>query len=221
LAAGVIGLMALAWGWRQPDNPVTNFRHVLAVAGSHAWVHGVTTVTTATDRFDFETWFSPSQRLAAMRSAKFLQHTNYKTGMQTSYHLASAELRQSLANPHGEHFGRAFVIALLNDGDLQAAMPFHRVSGVNKLLVADGHRPLVQYQFQVSWRSNTSVGWLTTVLVDTDDQRIVSWEERHTNGTVILTRFDYPTTGPDDIYQLGAPLDAVWASDQHPLDESP
>ena len=216
-----------AWGWRgvllavatlaalavlalmlanpESDGVVTSFRRVLMVTGSHPWVHGQTRVESNETVHEFETWFSPSERLAAMRSNQVIQHTDFSSGQQVTYDRISGKLTRGLANPHSEDFGRALVMAILHNGDLQGAMPFHKVSDLRKSLVTEEGSQLLRYQFQAAWRSNASVGWGTTIWVDVDTQSITKWEERHSNGTTVLTRFTYPPEGPRDAQSLGVP----------------
>ncbi len=209
--AAVVAVSVTAFLVAKPDQngAITSFRQVLFETGRHPWVHGQTRVEFEANVHEFETWFSPSERLAAMRSPQLIQHTDFSTGRQVTFDRNSQQLTQGLANPHSEDFGRALILAILHDGDLQGAMPFHRVSDLRKLEVLEDGARLLRYQFQVAWRSNTAVGWETTVWVDVESQLIRSWEERHSNGTTVVTRFDYPADGPRDMSALGVPQDVM------------
>lgn len=202
-------MLAVMFTDRDSDGAITSFRRVLSVTGSHPWVHGQTRVEFDKTVHEFETWFSPSERLAAMRSTHLIQHTDFNSGQQVTYDRISGRLTRGLANPHSEGFGRALVWAILHNGDLQSAMPFHKVSDLRKSLIAENGAPLLRYQFQAAWRSNASVGWETTIWVDIDSQSITKWEERHSNGTTVLTHFDYPAEGPRNAESLGIPLEVL------------
>lgn len=217
--------LVVTWTSAAPETPIMKFRQVLATTGTQAWVHGQTTITNsggtgpaatihaATSdatkdsaiRHPFETWFSPAERLAALRTETELQVTDYNLGVQYTYDRVAHEFRQSAANPHHEHFGRTMVVALLSGGDLTDALPFHSVSEVQKTSIRVGEEYGIQYQFSVSWRSNPALGWLTTVIVDAENRFIQSWEEQHSHGLHVYTKFDYPADGPRDLAALGAP----------------
>jgi hypothetical protein len=209
--ATVVAVCVIAFLVSNPDQngAITSFRQVLFETGRHPWVHGQTRVEFEANVHEFETWFSPSERLAAMRSPQVIQHTDFSTGRQVTFDRNSQQLTQGMANPHSEDFGRALILAILHDGDLQGAMPFHRVSDLRKLEVREDGVRLLRYQFQVAWRSNAAVGWETTVWVDVESQLIRSWEERHSNGTTVVTRFDYPADGPRDVHALGVPQEVM------------
>jgi hypothetical protein len=191
------------------DGAISSFRQVLFETQSHPWVHGQTRVEFAGKIHEFETWFSPSERLAAMRSPELLQYTDFDSGRQSTYDRATKQLTQGLANPHSEDFGRALIMAILQDGDLQGAMPFLSVSDLQKVEIEENDVRLLKYKFQVVWRSNAAVGWETTVGVDRERQLIRTWEERHSNGTTVVTHFDYPPDGPRDLESLGVPVEIV------------
>ncbi len=191
----------------KPESTVSNLRNVLIKTGASSWIHGVTSIESRFGSSEFETWFSPTERLASFVSEHSIQFTDYNLGVRSSYNPETSTLYRSASNPHSEEFGRAFITALLNDGDLQMAMPFHRVNQVNKSKEFLGELPVVTYRFNVSWRTNPAIGWSTTVIVDAERNVILSWKEVHTNGTVVHTDFDYPLNGPRSIYELGVPVD--------------
>lgn len=211
--------LVVTWTGSAPETPIMTFRQVLATTGTQAWVHGQTTITSsgATSsgaRHQFETWFSPAERLAALRTETELQVTDYNLGVQFTYDRVANAFRQSAANPHNEHFGRTMVVALLSGGDLVDALPFHSVSEVQKTSVPLGEEHGIQYQFSVTWRSNPTLGWLTTVIVDSENRFIQTWEEQHSHGLRVFTRFDYPADGPRDLTALGAPLPQRFDADR-------
>jgi hypothetical protein len=217
--------LVVTWTGAAPETPIMKFRQVLATTGTQAWVHGQTIITAsgatgagAADsgaassgvasygaRHQFETWFSPAERLAALRTETELQVTDYNLGVQFTYDRGADVFRQSAADPHHEHFGRTMVVALLSGGDLTDALPFHSVSEVQKTSIRLGEGHGIQYQFSVTWRSNPALGWLTTVIVDAENRFIQTWEEQHSHGLHVYTKFDYPTDGPRDLAALGAP----------------
>jgi hypothetical protein len=186
-----------------------NLKSALDATRRSVWIHATTTVNQEGETMQFESWCSPQQRITAFRSPALLHFVDYQAGIQTSYSEQTDSIMRWRADARAEEFGRAFLNALLTDGDLQASFPFHQVSAVSKQTLEAQGQTQLRYAFRTELKSQPSVHWETTVKVDSDSQRIHSWEEIHSGGTHIVTRFDYPDAGPSDIYALGARREAT------------
>jgi hypothetical protein len=55
---------------------------------------------------------------------------------------------------------------------------------------------------------NSSMQRTLRIRMDATTQLPQLWEERHASGMTAITRFDFPDTGPSDIYALGVPRTA-------------
>ncbi len=185
-----------------------NLRSVLDATRMCLWIHAKTTVNYMGETSDLESWCSPQQRVAAFRSPQMMHFVDYQKGIQTSYSDYSGSIMHWRADLNSEEVGRAFVHALLHEGDLHAAFPLHHVSPVQKVPVMTQKQAKIRYSFQVSLKSQPSVNWETLVDVDPASGLIDAWEEVHAGGMHIITQFDYPATGPNDIYWLGVNRDA-------------
>lgn len=96
------------------------------------------------------------------------------------------------------------MLALLSNDNLQATLPLHDVSEVEKKEIGLSGKAQIQYAFRLKLKSNPAVNWATFVTVNRNDGQITSWEEQHAGGMRVRTEFDYPLSGPRDIYELGA-----------------
>ncbi len=97
----------------------------------------------------------------------------------------------------------------MTDGDLAAAFPIHKVSKVEKSKIDLNGQSQVQYSFDLNLKSDAAIHSHAIVRVDRSSRRILLWEETHAGGMHILTKFDFPASGPRDIYELGAASDAT------------
>ncbi|MFG0294892.1 MAG: hypothetical protein ACF8PG_03215 [Maioricimonas sp. JB045] len=180
-------------------------QHTLKATREAVWIHGATTIERDGRTVTAESWCSPVERVVAFRSPRMLHFVDYASGVQTSYSEKPGKVFRWKADAGTEGFGRRFVLALLNDQDLTSSFPFHDVSEVRKHVVSVDGRPSTQYSFRVQAKDNPDRYWDTTVRTDPDTGRIVLWQDLHSGGMHVTTRFDYPDSGPRDIFELGAP----------------
>ncbi len=189
-------------------NADASLRSSLDATRSAEWIHGMTTVKHAGVTSVAESWCSPIDRLFAFQSPQLLLMVNYTKGVQASYSEGQGKIIQWPVDQRSENLGRAFVVALLNDGDIKSSMPLHTVSEVRKSVGSSVSSSIVEYTFQVQDKGNPSIRWETRVSTAPETGRIVLWEDKHVGGMTVTTRFEYPAAGPRDIYQMGAPRDA-------------
>ena len=173
------------------------------------WIHSSTIVVHSNDTQLFESWCAPAQRLAAFRSKHMLHFINYEEGTQASYTDKSKSIYCWRADMNSEEIGRTFINALLTNGDLSQSYPWHTLSDVKRTLIEVAGEKKTKYSFQLKFKSNPEIRSETIVQADPKTGLIESWEEIHANGTRVRTDFDYPATGPRDIYELGASRDAA------------
>ena len=186
-----------------------SFKSALDATRRSSWIHSSTIVVDSNDTLQFESWCAPALRLAAFRSAHMLHFINYEEGTQSSYSDKSKSVFRWRADMNGEEIGRTFINALLTNGDLSQSYPWHNVSNVKRTVMEVAGMQKTQYSFQLELKSKPDIRWETIVQADPGTGLIDSWEEKHANGTRVLTHFDYPTSGPRDIYELGASREAA------------
>lgn len=185
-----------------------SLRSVLDITRRHVWIHSSTTVTHAGETVEREAWCAPLQRITAYRSPKMLHFIDYAEGVQSSYSEDTDTVFRWRAEMNSEEIGRAFIGALLSSGDLSSSFPYHHVSAVQKMNIVEDGVSKVLYSFQLELKSAPKVHWETLIRVNPSNELIETWEEIHSNGTRVLTRFDYPSEGPTDIFALGANREA-------------
>lgn len=183
------------------------FHSTLNATREAAWIHGSTTTRHDGKTWATESWCSPVERIVAFRSKQLLHFVDYELGLQSSYSRRQGKVFQWQANPRGEGMGREFVFALLNDQNLQASFPFHEVSDVKKSVIDVGGETGTEYSFEVQQKDDPSISWTTSVTTDPATGRIILWTDQHASGLKVSTSFDYPDSGPSDIFELGAPLE--------------
>lgn len=181
-----------------------DFRSALDATRHEVWIHTSTIVEYLGESNESESWCSPQQRIAAIRSPQLMHFVNYAEGVQWSYSDKSEVIYHWRADMNFENLGRTVVQALLTDGDLASAFPIHNVSKVEKSMIHFDGQSRVQYSFDLALKNDAAIHSHAIVQVDRSSGRIVSWEETHAGGMQILTVFDYPASGPSDIYELGA-----------------
>lgn len=188
------------------------------------WVHSTTVVEFAGEAVESEAWCSPSLRIVAFRSPQRMHLVNYAEGIQSSYTEKSGQVYRWRADRQHENSRPDFLHALLSDGDLAASFPRHEVSHLEKQLVEIDGQQRTRISFELQGKDRPAVRSKTVVLVDPASNRLHSWEQEHANGSRVTTTFDFPATGPQDIYQLGASreakvIDRVASSDVVELSE--
>ncbi len=179
-------------------------RSVLDVTRRNTWIHSSTTVTHAGETIQLESWCAPAQRITASRSPQMLHFVDFAEGIQTSYSAKTDTVFRWRADMGSEGINRSFVNALLSDGDLTSSFPWHKVSEVKVSNVVKDGAARRRYSFQLELKTMPKVQWETAVFADPATGLIDTWEEVHADGTLVVTHFDYPTSGPSDIFQLGA-----------------
>ncbi len=185
-----------------------SFRAVLHAMRQHVWIHGTTTIEYQNNPIRQQSWCSPQQRIFAISSPSMLYFVNYEEGIQSSYTEKTNSILRWRADKWGEEAGRAFIGALLAEGDLKDTLPLHNVSPVKKTAIDVNGQARIQYAFELELKSMPAVRSSTLVNVDPQSGRIILWTESNSNEMRVATQFDYPETGPSSIYDLGAPLDA-------------
>lgn len=185
-----------------------SLKSALDATRQSVWIHASTTVKRVDGAVELESWCSPVRRVSAFRSSQLLHFIDYVEGIQSSYSDKTDTVFRWRADPSGEEIGRTFMNALLANGDLGSSFPMHLVSSVKRMKVESQSKEQVRYSFDLKLKAMPKVGWETIVTVEPDTGRMVSWEESHSDGTRVLTRFDYPALGPSDIYALGAKPEA-------------
>lgn len=185
-----------------------NLRSALDATRRSGWIHSSTIIMRSNDTEQFEAWYAPTQRLAAFRSTHMLHFIDYEEGTQSSYTKQSKSVYRWRADMNSEDLGRTFITTLLTNGDLSQSYPWHNTSEVKRTVVeVDGQRKAL-YSFHLELKSKPDIRWEAVVRADLETGLIDSWEEKHADGTRVLTHFDYPDTGPQDIYEMGASRDA-------------
>ena len=186
-----------------------NLRTALDVTRRHVWIHSSTTITHEGETIELESWCAPDKRITAFRSPQMLHFIDYGGGIQSSYSEKSDTIFRWRAEMSGEEMGRSFINALLSQGDIKSSFPCHKVSAVENSTILEDGISKTQFTFQLELKTAPQVHWETLIRVNPTSDLIDTWEEIHSDGTRVLTRFDYPPDGPTDIFALGADRNAT------------
>ncbi len=189
-------------------NAAASLTTALRATRMQLWIHAKTVIEHEGELTTSESWCSPLHRIAAFRSPQHLHFVNYQSGIQSSSSIERNIIYHWRANPRTEEFGRTFVLALLSEDNLQSALPMHTISRIQKSDIQVSGRPGIQYSFALESKDQPSVRQKVVVQVDRSTRQIVAWDEDHSGGMRVKTVFDYPESGPRDIYELGAARNA-------------
>jgi len=201
--------------------PSVVLANALAASRAKPWIHGTTTLSDGKGSRQMEFWISSQRGVSAVRHGEFLQLDDHQLKVSTKfvptegviYRLPELELPGAVWQAHGDT--NLLERILLHAGDAEAAFPKEKIVRSEKKDLTENAKPWIEYSFTLERRYEPLTKRNLVIRVDASSKLLHSCIVRHlagpTSATVRLTsttRFDFPETGPADIYALGAPRSA-------------
>lgn len=186
---------------------------VLNAVRDHAWIHGSTTYSNGHRSATSDFWVSTQFRVAAVRFGKLLQFDDFEKQITSHFDAEQGTIvrlpsLQVQSGALSEMQWPAFLNALV-DGS-SGAQSLFRGEHIVKTEMTNGvenGQGWIEYLLQIQKDDAEPSVRAVRIRVDARTKLPVLWEERGVGDKVSTTRFDYPNSGPNDIYDLGVPRD--------------
>jgi hypothetical protein len=201
----------IAWSLR----PRTSFADVATAALKLPWIHVTTTHSNGESN---ETWYSPSKGVSAGRDKGWTEYHDHRLKVYYSYHTEEGVLyRVPESSPRRMSESMTAILPLLLQEERLVEAPLERMEFLGPLReemklvsqalrrVEDGDRQWLEFDLKVHYRESP-MRMLFRVDPDTKLPQLCRFEGRWEGKRVVSEkRFDYPDTGPKDVYALGVP----------------
>jgi hypothetical protein len=186
-----------------------SFAEMLAAVGSRPWVHGITTYSDGQRSATLESWVSTAHRTAAFKFGDHREFEDIETGISLQYDAKDGMIYRIPSLPFRE--GRVTEAQLpgLLDKLIADNTDSRDLFYGERVIKAERHEEQVngkkwlEYLIHLERIDNASINRTVRIRLDRATQLPELWEERQANGAVAMTRFDYPDSGPRNIYELG------------------
>jgi hypothetical protein len=198
-----------------------SWAEMLAAVDSRPWVHGTTTYSDGQHSVTSESWVSTGDRFAAFKLGGQCQFEDIETGISLQFDAGDGAIYRVPSLRPGAGFtlvgeGRlseAHLPGLLDrliadQGDSRDLFHGERVIKSERHQEAQNGKQWLEYLIHLERIDNAALHRTVRIRLDRATQLPESWEERQANGTTAVTRFDYPDSGPRNIYDLGVPRTA-------------
>jgi hypothetical protein len=191
-----------------------SWAEMLAAVGSRRWVHGTTTYSDGQHRATSEFWVSTAHRSAAFKLGDQRQFEDLETGISLQYDAKEATIYRILSLRLGNgRFTEAHLPGLLDKliadkADSRDLFYGERVIKAERHQEEQDGKLWLDYLIQLERIDNASLNRTVRIRLDQDTQLPELWEEHQANGATAVTRFDYPDSGPRNIYELDVPKTA-------------
>ncbi|MCA9109428.1 MAG: hypothetical protein KDA52_05750 [Planctomycetaceae bacterium] len=207
------GLLLITLWW--VTRPTDTWAQVVDAVQQRPWVH---LFGDQPGDGKVEQWFGMHNQISAYQSSGYSRFSDLKKGVTESYSMATHRI---IRNEHGERssdqesfnaFTRLFEELFQGQEHLSIAMKFADDPNIEKvdqsrreINDATGH----WYEYSLVIKQHGPKPHTMTVRVDADTllpQTMTVVDGDHDSSMTV--RFDFPKTGPEDIYALGVPRDA-------------
>ena len=198
-----------------------SWAEMLAAAAARPWVHGTTTYSDGEHTVTSESWVSAGNRIAAFKSEDRRLFEDIEAEVILEYDAKEETISRAPSLRPGATFalvgeGRfsearlpGFLDGLIGDqGSSPDLFYGERVIKAERHQEAENGRQWVLYLIHLQRIDNSALTRIVRIRLDRATGLPESWEERQANGATALTRFDYPDSGPRNIYDLGVPKTA-------------
>jgi hypothetical protein len=191
-----------------------SFAEILAAAGSRPWVHGITTYSDGERSATSESWVSAAHRIAAIKFGDHRQFEDIETGVSLQYDAKEGRIYRIPSLPLREgrvteaHLPGLLDKLIADNADSRDLFYGERVIKAERHEEQENGKKWLEYLIHLQRIDNASINRTVRIRLDRATQLPELWEERQANGAVAMTRFDYPDSGPRNIYELGVPKTA-------------
>jgi len=196
------------------DGTSVSFAEMLAAVGSRPWVHATTTYADGQRSTTSESWVSPAHRFAAIRFGDRRQFEDIETGILLQYDAKDGTIyRTESLRLRGGRLTEARLPGLLDrlvadEDDSRDLFYGERVVKAERHEEEQNGKRWLDYLIHLERIDNPSLNRTVRIRIDRATQLPELWEVRKADGAVAITRFDYPDSGPRNIYELGVPKTA-------------
>ena len=210
-AAGLLLAMGIWWIAR----PADIWAQVVQEVRDKPWIH---LVGKNPDGDDIEQWFSTRHQISAHRSPQHVSFNDYRAGLTESYDRSSQQVVRSVVDAQSsgrrsfDAFTELFRELFRGAETLDSEKVFGHIADVDgieqsrrEIKDKDGH----SYEYRLTLKVGDQQPGSMTIRVDAASllPRTMTAVD-HENSSVVTFRFEYPESGPKDIYELGVPQDA-------------
>lgn len=197
--------------------PSVSLAQVLSQTIKAKWIHGTTTVTTLQKdapqptgvAVTMESWASAEAGIQAVRMPRQIIFENHQTQEAFRYAVGSDAVFKTLPidqdmrpiKPGANVLNQ--LMALQKDG---AEATGFKISDIKSQKTMSNGASVVEYRYRMT-RPGTDRYHDVLLVVEADSQLLLTMEEQHSSGLRTHTVFDYPDSGPTDVYAIGVPRD--------------
>lgn len=185
-----------------------SFADILKITRQQPWIHASSTIQQNGETVESEYWCSPSAGVFAARHPQTLYFANFTKQIQFRYDNNTKRITKFFADRGTSTLLTSVLESLLSDGDIDSVFPMHETTRLGKETVEVGGKLQTEYRFHVQQIGNENVHHILMIAIDSGTNNLARWEEKHSSGMLVHTQFDYPESGPEDIFSVGAPTDA-------------
>ena len=185
---------------------------VFAAGRERPWVHGTVTVAGSAKK-QCEYWVSPEKKLAAYRADQRFGFEDFLTNVQKTYDAKEGAV-YCIPLPQISQDGASTRLApatwpqlLMNPRTADKLFHNETVTKLKRADVAEGDKRWIDYDLVVRRTDRDAVRTIH-IRLDAQTRLPAEWDEEFQDGTRTMTQFDYPSTGPRTIYELGVPKTA-------------
>ncbi len=191
-----------------------SFAEMMAAVASRPWIHATTTYSAGGQNAKAESWVSTAHRFVAIKFGDRRQFEDLKAGVSQQYDTKDGVIyRVPLLRISEGRFTEAQLPSLL-DRLISDQTNSRDLFYGERVVIAERHeaeqngRHWLDYLIHLERIDNASLNRTVRIQLDRATQLPEMWEERKADGSVAVTRFDYPNRGPQDIYALDVPKTA-------------
>lgn len=206
IAAGLLLALFLFSG-----NTSVSLAAMAAAIRGQPWVHATTTYSNGQQSSTSESWVSTANHTAAIKFGVHRQFDDLATGVSLQYDAEDDTIYRvsMLHRPVVEADLPELLDRIIADkADSRDLFYGERVVKAERREREQNGKQWLEYLIHLEQIGNSSRNRTVRIRLDRATQLPEIWEERKPSGAVAVTRFDYPDSGPRNLYELGVPKTA-------------
>ncbi len=210
LIGGVAAVLALSFFVFPNNTTAIAWAEMVQAVREMPWIHGTTTYTDGQQTKTSEFWVSAEQRSAALKFGEMIQFDDCAKEVMLKYDAKeNAIYRLPLEATFGNAPTPAFLERLVDEkSDTRNMFNGERVVKAVRQSVEIRGQKMDEYVIRLEHIGNSALQRTLIIRLDAMTHLPQLWEERYSSGMTAVTHFDFPGTGPSDIYDLGVPQTA-------------
>ena len=208
VAACIAIAAALVPIWWGPSNALAD---LLEATRTQKWIHGTTTWIGGEETVQSESWMSPPLQIFAIRHPEMIMFVDHKKQVSARFKPGSDSITLVRPTPIDylpQQQSSSTLEQLLTNPEAEQPFFGFEVLGMKKTETKVDRKRAWEYSFRLEQPGNPNNSRRVRAVIDAHTDLVATWEERHSNGLRVVTKFDYPPDGPHDLYALGIPKNA-------------